>query len=119
MKDMADAFPGMDRIRTRFLELLEVHQAQIAAHALAAWDGETLEDINDNLTDAQNILKQIAGSAGSMGYPHLGKAAKECALEITNHLEGPDADLAICPGEMVFHADNFVSICRDLIDTHG
>jgi HPt (histidine-containing phosphotransfer) domain-containing protein len=112
---MMNELPGIDRVRGRFLDMLEQRQSAIAAHALAAWDGSSLEDINGNLAAAQAVLHQIAGSAGSLGFPDLGKAARHCETEIIAHLEGPDADLAICPGELIYHLDRFVSDCRAVI----
>ena len=64
--------PGLDRVRNRFLEMLVPRQEQIAAHAVAAWDGETVEEITGNLASAQAILHQIAGTAGSLGFVDLG-----------------------------------------------
>lgn len=115
MKDMMNELPGIDRVRSRFLDMLEQRQSAIAAHALAAWDGQSLEDINENLASAQAVLHQISGSAGSLGWAELGKAARTCEMEIIAHLEGPDADLAICPGELIYHLDRFVTDCRDVI----
>jgi HPt (histidine-containing phosphotransfer) domain-containing protein len=106
--------PGIERIRARFIEMLGDRQAQIAQHALLAWDGQTLEDINDNLAAAQGILHQIAGSAGSIGLAELGNSARACELKIAAHLEGPDADLAICPGELIFQVDSFVRSCLEI-----
>ena len=31
--------PGIERIRARFLEMLEQRQSALAEHALAAWEG--------------------------------------------------------------------------------
>lgn len=115
MKDMMNELPGIDRVRGRFLDMLEQRQAAIAGHALAAWDGQTLEEINENLASAQAVLHQISGSAGSLGWADLGEAARECEMEIIAHLEGPDADLAICPGELIHHLDVFVTSCREVI----
>ncbi len=111
--------PGIEAIQTRFVTMLQDRQAAIARHALNAWDGETLDQINDNLAAAQATLHQIAGSAGSLGFATLGMSARSCEAEIIAHLEGPDADLAICPGELMYHLDKFVSDCRALIDSHG
>jgi HPt (histidine-containing phosphotransfer) domain-containing protein len=116
MKDMVKELPGLDRVRGRFLTMLEDRQERIAQHALMAWEGETLEQINGNLASAQAILHQIAGTAGSLGFAELGQSARASETEIIAHLEGPDADLAICPGELIYHIDIFVADCRDLLD---
>lgn len=112
---MMNELPGIDRVRGRFLDMLEQRQSAIAGHALAAWDGQSLEDINSNLASAQAVLHQISGSAGSLGWSELGISARDCEMEIIAHLEGPDADLAICPGELIYHLDLFVTSCREVI----
>lgn len=119
MLNSTPMLPGLEAIQNRFVSMLEDRQAAIAQHALAAWDGETLEEINGNLAEAQATLHQIAGSAGSLGFAALGMSARSCEAEIIAHLEGPDADLAICPGELMYHLDKFVCDCRALIDNHG
>ena len=45
--------PGIERIRARFLDMLEQRQRALAEHALAAWEGSTLQEINDNLAEAR------------------------------------------------------------------
>lgn len=114
MNALALQMPGLDRIRDRFVELLEDRKTAIAQHALAAWDGETAEEINVNLEDARSILHQIAGTAGTVGFPHLGELAQQCEHEIIAHLEGAYADLAICPGEIIWRIDAFVECCGSL-----
>lgn len=106
--------PGIDRIRSRFLEMLRDRQAAIAEHALIAWEGETVEVINGNLTSARTILHQIAGTAGSLGFDALGTEARACEVKIDEHLNGPDADLALCPADLVFAMDSFVQTCDEL-----
>ena len=115
MNDMTDYMPGLERVRTRFLSMLEERQGRIAAHALAAWDAETVEGVNGNLAGARDILHQISGTAGALGFQDLGKNARDCEGAIIDHLEGPDADLAICPGNLISMLDSFNSDCRDLL----
>lgn len=114
MNALALEMPGLERIRDRFIEMLEDRKAMIAQHALAAWDGETAEEINANLENARNILHQIAGTAGTVGFPDLGTTAQQCEAQIIAHLEGDYADLAICPGEIVWCIDTFVEACNIL-----
>ena len=106
--------PGLDRIRDRFVEMLSDRKTTIAQHALAAWDGETVDDINNNLTAAKATLHLIAGTAGTVGFPELGRSAQHCEQEIIDHLEGPYADLAICPGEIIWRIDGFVASCNEI-----
>lgn len=112
----APEIPGLDRIRVRFIELLNTRKADIAQYALAAWDAETAIEINANLEGARSILHQISGTAGTVGYPELGLTAQQCEAQIIAHLEGDYADLAICPGEIVWFIDTFVEACTALTD---
>lgn len=114
MNALAFEMPGLDRIRHRFLDLLDERKVLIAQHALAAWDGETAEQINSNLESARSILHQIAGTAGTVGYPELGVTAQHCEAQIIAHLEGDYADLAVCPGEIIWFIDTFVEACDNI-----
>ena len=118
MKHETQGLPGVDRIQTRFLDMLKDRQATIANLALGAWEGDTVEDINESLTQARGILHQIAATAGSISFDDLGATARACGLKIDDHLKGPDADLALCPGELVLYMDHFVQSCGALIEQH-
>jgi hypothetical protein len=109
--------PDLDRVRLRFLGLLGVRASEIAHHALAAWDGESVDDINTNLVSARGILHKIAGTAGTVGYRELGITAQHCEAQITAHLEGDYADLAVCPGEIIWFIDTFVEACDAVRNT--
>lgn len=114
MSALALEIPNLDHIRDRFVDLLEDRKTLIAQHALAAWDAETAEEINANLEDARNILHQISGAAGTVGFPQLGATAQQCEAQIIEHLEGDYADLAICPGGIIWCTDAFVEACGAL-----
>lgn len=118
MKDILDdtLMPGLEMVRARFLDMLEERQCQIANHALAAWDGDSVEVINDNLQNAQDVLHKIAGSSGSLGFHALGDAARACEHEVIAHLEGPYADLALCPPGVIHQMDHFIAMCAALIE---
>ncbi len=115
MKDLTDDLPGIDRVRNRFLTMLLERQIKIAGHSVAAWEGETLEEVNDNLAAAQAVLHQIAGTAGSLGFADLGEEARSCENAIIAHLKGPDAELAVCPTPIITDLDHFVSSCEVLL----
>lgn len=106
--------PGLEKIRERFVALLSERKALIAQHALAAWDGETAEEIVENLEAAKSVLHQIAGTAGTVGFPELGASAMQCEAEIIAHVDGDYADLAICPGEIIWRIDGFVAACNQI-----
>jgi chemotaxis protein histidine kinase CheA len=111
MSALTFQIPGLDRIRTRFVDLLDTRKTSIAEHALAAWDAGSAEEINTHLEQARTILHQIAGTAGTVGFAELGASAQQCEARIIAHLEGPSADLAICPGEIIWLIDTFVESC--------
>jgi len=107
--------PGIERIRARFLDMLEQRQRALAEHALAAWEGSTLQVINDNLAEARTILHQIAGTAGSLGFDDLGTVARDNELAIDAHLDGPKGKIANCPTEIIFGLDDFLKSSETLI----
>ena len=107
--------PGLERVKARFIEMLIPRQEKIAAHAVLAWDGQSSQEICDNLAAAQAILHQIAGSAGSLGFADLGVKAHNCENEIIDYLNGPDAELAICPGVIIQNLDQFLQDCRIIL----
>lgn len=90
-------------------------QRALAEHALAAWEGSTLQEINDNLAEARTILHQIAGTAGSLGFDDLGTVARDNELAIDAHLDGPKGKIANCPTEIIFGLDDFLKSSEALI----
>lgn len=114
MSTLTLEMPGLDRIRSRFIDLLTERKTLIAEHALAAWDGQTAEEINSNLEAARGILHQIAGTAGTVGYPDLGETAQKCEALIIAHLEGSNGMATACPGEIIWCIDTFVEACGTL-----
>lgn len=110
-----DMVSGLERIRVRFLELLVTRQQSIARHTLLAYESQTLEEVNGNLAAARDVLHQIAGTAGSLGFADLGTAARTCENDIVAHLNGPDNDLALCPDALLVQIDDFVEQCKSLL----
>jgi len=94
--------------------ILTDQQTRIAQHALAAWDGETLDAVNGNLKAAKKLLQELAQTARAGGYGRLCTLAEQCEMQILVHLDGPYADLAICPGEIIWCVDTLVEACSDL-----
>lgn len=111
MNALARTLPRRDTLRDQFLDGLESATNTIACHVLTAWDGETTETINRNLEQARDLLRDIAGTAQTAGLPELSATAQLCEAQIMAHLEGPYADLAICPGEILWRVDTFVEAC--------
>lgn len=112
---MSEELPGLERIRVKFLDMLEDRQASIAQHALRAWESDDKASRNNNLLSAQNILHQIAGTAGSLGFGPLGEAARACEHQIIDHIEA-----AVAPRQslvdVMLSMDYFVSISRTLLN---
>lgn len=119
MKDMADTLPGIERIKIRFLALLEERQSVIALQALAAWESRDPNAIRQHLEVAQSTLHQIAGSAGSLGFDPLGQAARGCENDIIAHLEGPNQNRSTFAVEIMGSMDSFVSLSQSLLDQHA
>ena len=117
MSAAAFELPGLERIRGRFVQLLNTRKSRIAHHALAAWDAKNANDITANLEEARSILHQISGTAGTVGYPDLGILAQQCEARIIAHTEGPDARTAVCPDEIIWSIDSFVEACDTVTAT--
>ncbi|MCX7567268.1 phosphorelay protein [Sulfitobacter sp. F26169L] len=100
-----------DQQRVRFVDTLAYQKADVARHALAAWDGESAEYINARLEDARSILNGICGSAAALGFYDVDATAQHSVAQIDAHLHGAYADLAICPGEIIWCVDTFVEAC--------
>tara|TARA_R110000787_G_scaffold94172_4_gene196801 strand:+ start:1043 stop:1402 length:360 start_codon:yes stop_codon:yes gene_type:complete len=115
MRDISEALLGIEKIKIRFLALLEERQGVIAHHALAAWESTDPNEVRSHLNAAQNILHQIAGSAGSLGFDSLGQVARDCENEIIAHLEGPDGKSTPLPFEIIGRMDAFVSMSQALL----
>lgn len=105
----------MGKIKVRFLDLLESRQFDIASHALAAWNAQTTEQADRHLGAARDILHQIAGSAGSLGFGPLGQAARECESSIIYHLANRVPDTAPCPHRVIEQLDSFMSVSQNLL----
>lgn len=115
MDGSLEMMSGLEKIRGRFLDLLVTRQQSIAHHAVLAYEGQTLDEVNGNLAAARDILHQIAGTAGSLGFDDLGHAARSCENDIVAHLTGPDNDLALCPDALLVQIDDFVEQCKGLL----
>lgn len=115
MKNMAEALSGIEKIKIRFLDLLEERQGVIAHHALVAWENTDPKVVRSHLEAAQSTLHQIAGSAGSLGFDSLGLVARDCENEIVIHLEGPNGNRAPFPVEIIGRIDAFVSMSQFLL----
>jgi len=114
---MNDTLPGIERIKTRFLSLLAERQTAIARHALAAWESGDATERLTHLTEAQNLLHQIAGSAGSLGFAPLGQTASECEHEIIACI-ADNAHQTQLDEALISKLDMFVSKTQALLSQH-
>lgn len=119
MTALACQMPNPELEPARFVDLLEDSQTAVALHVLAAWDGETTDGINAHLAEARGVLHEIVIAAGTVGCAEVRAKAQLCVAQITAHLEGPYADLAICPGEILWCADTFVEACASVVPEQG
>ncbi|KIN71075.1 Hpt domain-containing protein [Sulfitobacter guttiformis] len=115
MKDMPSELPGLERIKERFLSLLAERQTTIAHHALAAWESDSAAAQSSNLQGAQNVLHQIAGSAGSLGFVELGEAARSCEGAIITFLDSNDGAQGSLPHSLFEELDDFVCMSQTLL----
>jgi HPt (histidine-containing phosphotransfer) domain-containing protein len=115
MNDLPVEFPGLDRIRVRFLSLLEERQIQIAQSALAALESDSAAGQCLNLEVAQAVLHQISGTAGSLGYAELGQAARECEGAIINYIESTQNRHFDLPYSILEDLDAFLSKSQALL----
>lgn len=115
MTDLLSELPGLESIRARFVSLLEDRQIHIAEHALAAWDSENSEQQANHLKEAQNVLHQISGTAGSLGFDTLGHAARACEGSIISYLEVADPEKATLPHALLAEIDAFVALSQSLL----
>lgn len=111
---MNDILPGIERIKIRFLSLLVERQTAIAHHALGAWESDDVAARLTHLTEAQSLLHQIAGSAGSLGFGPLGQDARECEHEIIECIAN-NAYQSQLDAKIISNLDMFVSKTRSLL----
>lgn len=118
MNALARHLPNRENEPARFVDLLEDRQTAIALHVLSAWDGETTDSINAHLEEARSVLHEILIAADTCGFAQVHATAQLCEAQITAHLGGPYADLAICPGEILWCADTFLEACESVAQKH-
>lgn len=80
----ADALPGIERIRQRFLEMLEDRLDSLED---AMVEFEFPGTGRASLSRAQMVLHKISGSAGTLGFERLGDSARHCEDGIISHLK--------------------------------
>ncbi|KIN63749.1 hypothetical protein Z946_2623 [Sulfitobacter noctilucicola] len=115
MKDLNETLPGIERIKLRFLDLLQSRQGAIAQCALTAWEASDPDVVRNQLSEAQGILHQIAGSAGSLGFASLGQIARDCEGDIIQYVShAHQTPVPVCV-EVMESLDRFVSASQDLL----
>jgi chemotaxis protein histidine kinase CheA len=87
-----DALPGIERIRERFLDLLE-ERLDALDDAMVEFDFPATG--RASLVRAQNILHKIAGAAGTLGFNRLGESARHCEESIITHLKQDEPTLDV------------------------
>lgn len=118
MKDMATEFPGLGKVRARFLALLAERQTQIAHHALTAWESENPQEQLASLREASNVLHLIAGAGGSLGFDDLGETARTCEATIISHEKQAAENQCSVPYSVIAEIDGFVSLSQSVLDAN-
>ena len=74
---------GVERVRTRFLDMLVDQLGELAQ----LWSPVKLDGDPDDhvLVTSSGILHKISGSAGTLGLADLGDAARACETAIISH----------------------------------
>jgi len=116
---MVATLPGLERIKDNFLSLLVERQAEIAENALAAWESTDADGQALKLKTVQNLLHQITGSAGTLGFGELGSVAQKAEGAIIAYLEGNDRSNAAIPHTLLAEIDGFVSVSQSLLLENG
>lgn len=115
---MNDVAPGLERVKMRFLAMLQDREQQIAQHNLLTRNAKSEVEVTENLSGSRNILHQISGTAGSLGFAELGSFARDCENAIIYCLEQPEGQ-SVKERDLVLDAiDGFVEDCRNLIAAH-
>lgn len=95
---------GLERIRDRFLDQLTDRSEVILRNTLAAVETDDTHEARENLNTVGEVLHQIAGTAGTLGFGQFGSQARSIEHKIE----------AIDPGSEKDHVS--VDLVRELIE---
>jgi len=80
----------------------------IALHALAHWDGETVEDITSHLGQARTILHRLRAQPAPWAFDSAGRSHTLCEAQIITISKVPSGTSPFVPGEIIWCIDTFV-----------
>lgn len=83
MSDNAAMAQGLQLIRIKFLTMLDERLAEIFD---LCEDGDVSLENRDTLLQVRSILHKIAGTAGTLGMQDLGQCARDCEMQIDQHV---------------------------------
>lgn len=107
---ISEQFPELDRIRARFIAMLDDRLLQLGALGANA---QSPAQLQANLLQSLNILHKIAGSAGTLGLAQLGDRARACEDQIICHLANGEPDLAEIRRQIDAFADMARAVASD------
>lgn len=94
--------------------MLVERRDDIAQNISAAGTDTNESDTRAHLSAAQSTLHQIAGTAGSLGFAELGNAARDCEMQIIDHLKGDT--ITPCPAGLQAKVERFVMQCGEVLN---
>ncbi|WP_371229288.1 Hpt domain-containing protein [Roseovarius sp. 2305UL8-3] len=102
--------PGLARIRARFLDMLDQREQRLSQAIRIARATSSRGERIAALTECQEILHKLAGTAGSVGLPEIGKKARRCEEAIFEHLDGDDCSSETVHGLLDWFMDTLASM---------
>ena len=86
MRQTAELSQGLNRIRNQFLARLFDRRQQILWYTRKAGEANTPKESQKHLAEVRNILHQIAGTAGTLGFADFGSTARQIENDIDVYL---------------------------------
>lgn len=104
---------GLARIRNQFLARLFDRREQIIWNTLKAGEANTPAETHKYLGAVRDILHQIAGTAGTLGFPDFGSSAREIESDIDKFLE--ESDGSYVSSELLQDLIGFTDVANEII----
>ena len=104
--------PGIEGIRTRFLERLVESHLIIEACATGAQQEVGTAEVHEHLHQASEILHKISGSGAPLGFVQLGDKARRCEHAIVAYIHNPSEKRPEVLDDIVRDLFDFVAYCR-------
>lgn len=105
---------GLGRIRKQFLARLFDRREQILWNTLRAGEANTFAERQTYLAAVRDILHQIAGTAGTLGFPDFGASARRIENNIDEFLG--EFDESPVPPELLRDLVGFADVAHEIIE---